>query len=736
MPYSITTQDGITIDGIPDEIPADSPELKTRVAKIRGERGTAGMQPGATPAPAAAPVAQPITKLERLWKGVRDPFDAAAQMVRRAVPDGVGEALDNADRWLGERTGGVFMPVEEGIRTGEREYQAGRRAAARNVSSLVTGQEEDPGFDGYRLIGNVVSPINYVPGMGLGKKVQGAKLLLHGARAGAIGAAFQPIVAPEGQTDADFWKQKAGQVVAGAVTGGIATPIVSKVAGAAASGAQKLAGRAQRYLTRVTPEQVQVAAANAARANGVEWADLPPGIQEAVQQQVHESLSTGQRLDPAAILRRAEAESVGLVDDAALTTGQATRNPMQFTQERNLRGVEISTPQGRGNPLMERFANQNQALVRNFDELGAAGATDASQAGQTLIDALQAADRPVRQSVDEAYAAARAMNNGRAAPLERGTFIQAANAALDEGQLGSFVPANVQGLLNRIAQGQTPFDVDAAVQIDTILSGAQRQAGRGTPEALALGRIRDALRQTPLQATDFPDGGAGQAARDAFDTARQAARDRFATIERTPAMAAALDNEAPDRFVQRFLLNGNARDLQAMREALQSDPQALAQARAQVAAYLRRAAFGENMTGDKPFAPERYAQTLRSIGGQRLAAFFSPEEIAQLNTLSRVGGYINTQPAGSAVNSSNTASGLLTMLSRLAQTPALRQIPGARAVANQVGEIQTERAINEALSGRLPPEVADLPPELVRAGRRLLPAVGIGSGAAVAAPRE
>lgn len=735
MPYSITTQDGITIDGIPDEIPADSPELKTRVAKIRGERGTAGMQPGAAQPPSVGPAVQPVTRLERVWKGVRDPFDAAAQMVRRAVPDGVGEALDNADRWLGKHTGGVFMPVEEGIQRGEAEYQAGRKAGARNVSSLITGEEPDPGFDWWRLAGNIASPINYLPGVGVGRATTAAQLAAQGAKAGAIGGALQPVVA-EGQEDSDFWKQKAGQVAAGAITGGIATPVVSKAVGAAATGAQRLADRVQRAARPVTPEQVRVAAANAARANGVEWADLPPAMQQAVQQQVHESLSTGQRLDPAAILRRAEAESVGLVDDAALTTGQATRNPMQFTQERNLRGVEISTPQGRGNPLMERFANQNQALVRNFDDLGAAGATDATQAGQTLIDALQAADRPVRQGVDEAYAAARAMNNGRAAPLERGTFIQAANAALDEGQLGSFVPANVQGLLNRIAQGQTPFDVDAAVQIDTILSGAQRQAGRGTPEALALGRIRDALRQTPFQATDFPDGGAGQAARDAFDTARQAARDRFATIERTPAMAAALDNEAPDRFVQRFLLNGNARDLQAMREALQSDPQALAQARAQVAAYLRRAAFGENMTGDKMFAPERYAQTLRSIGGQRLAAFFSPEEIAQLNTLSRVGGYINTQPAGSAVNSSNTASGLMTMLSRLAQTPALRQIPGARAVSNQVGEIQTERAINEALSGRLPPEATELPPELVRAGRRLLPAVGIGSGAAVAAPRE
>jgi hypothetical protein len=35
MPYSITTKDGITINNIPDNVPADSPDLKARVAAIR-----------------------------------------------------------------------------------------------------------------------------------------------------------------------------------------------------------------------------------------------------------------------------------------------------------------------------------------------------------------------------------------------------------------------------------------------------------------------------------------------------------------------------------------------------------------------------------------------------------------------------------------------------------------------------------------------------------------------------
>ena len=70
MPYSITTKDGITINNIPDNVPADSPELKARVAAIR-----AGQQPaeslleaGGAPTPEEPPRTQ--TTLEGLTGAV------------------------------------------------------------------------------------------------------------------------------------------------------------------------------------------------------------------------------------------------------------------------------------------------------------------------------------------------------------------------------------------------------------------------------------------------------------------------------------------------------------------------------------------------------------------------------------------------------------------------------------------------------------------------------------------
>lgn len=648
--------------------------------------------------------------------GLRDPVDALAQIAENVMPSGVATKVNQFNNWL----------VDQGVPLARvEESDKGATKLVRDVNKQYDAQRgDDAGFDWGRLAGNVVNPVTIMAAPSVGTASTVTQLATRGAMSGAMGGALQPVTSDDAETD--FWKRKGGQAAVGALTGAVATPIISKTAQAVARGTQSarqaIAGR------MVTDEQVRVAAANAARANGVDFQNLPQGMRDMVEDQVRQSLRAGQRIDPAALMRRVEAESVGLTGDAALTTGQVTRNPMLFTQERNMRGVEISTPQGRGNPLMERFANQNRALTQQFDNLGAGAATEPGQAGQTLMDALRAADAPRRAEVDALYQTARGMNSGRAAPLERGTFSQLANAELEQGQWGRFLPPQVRELLNDVSSGQTPFDVDAAVQIDSILSAVQRRAGQGSPEASAVGVVRNALQRTPLAQTDLPDGGMGQAAREAFDTARQAARARFADIERTPAMSAALDNEAPDNFVRRYLLNANARDLQALREQLAGNPEALQQARAQVANHLRRAAFGENPTGDAPFSANRYMETLRQLGRQRLGALFAPDEIDRMATIGRVASNITTQPAGSAVNNSNTGSAVMTMLSKLSESPLLRNIPGARSVANQVGEMQTEAQIRAALSGQVPAPPAELSPELVRAINRLLPLGGAAAG--------
>lgn len=547
---------------------------------------------------------------------------------------------------------------------------------------------------------------------------------------GAGSAALQPVT----NTDEAFWSQKAKQAGTGAVAGALLTPAVAKGTEAIGNAVARLTQRQPKLVGGLNRSDLNAAVEKVLQSQGMRMQDAPKVILDSVSRQVEDALRTGKQLSPAAAIRAAEAEAVGMTGDAALTAGQLTRDPIKYATERNLSGVVLNTPSGPSNPLAERFARQNQRLQELFDNAGASGAVDRNQAGQTILDALRRSDQPAKAGVDAAYESARAMNSGRAAPLDRGFFNQQANQALEQGQWGRFLPGEIRGLMNDIGRGRTPFDVDAAVQIDSILSAAQRQAGKGTPQASAIGVVRESLRNTPFMATEFADGGAGQAARQAFEEARKAAAQRFATIEQTPALKAALEGEAPDNFVRQFIIGADARDLEAMRKVLANSPEALGQARAQVANFLKKAAFGENMAGDKTFAAERYARTLDSIGPERLKALFKPEEIVRFNLAGKAAANINSVPAGAtnAVNYSNTGSALFNLLQRITDLPAVRRIPFANSAANSIGQAAKARAIDNALqpAQAATAPAAELSPEARRALQRLFAPAAIAGGMA------
>ena len=800
MPYSITTRDGITLQGIPDDVPADAPELKQRVQQIRQQ-----LQSGGAPGGPAGK-ASDGDKASGFLMGLRDPIDAGAQVLRRLVPDSVGNAVDELGNKLADmglpvaRSNGV-QGVDQIVKDVNQRYEAGREAAGRE------------GFDWMRLGGNIVNPVNALaaPEMAAARTV--GQLARAGAQAGAVGGLLQPVVE---QGEGGFWGKKAEQAALGAVTGAAATPALAKAGTAAAKGAKAVTQR----LTAPPGVNVDVAITNVLRAagdaEGIDPAQLPKVVLDSVRRQVGEALQAKQKLEPAAILRRAQAEAVGLSGDAAPTLGQVTRDPIQFAQEKNLSGVVLNTGRGQGNPLSDRFQAQAKALQGVFDLAGAREATDRVTGGQTLIDALRAYDVPIKAGVDGAYENARAMAQGRLAELERGHFSRTANEALDRGMWGRFVPPEIRGLLNDITEGKVPFNVESEVQIDGILSAAQRKAQRAGDDATssALGVIRDALRGTPLAAADaapagggavagaaraagdFVDNGIddvafreinpaalpnqrpalpgpqsralapdiefplpppgqpgttlgpvlaqgaeqldeGALAREAFAQARRAARSRFATIEQVPALKAALDEAAPDKFVQQFILGADARDVQALRNVLASSPEALGQARAQIADHLKRAAFGPNLSGDGGFAADRYARTLQALGKQKLEAFFTPEEIVRLNLVGKVASDLNSPPAGAkfAVNYSGTGAAVMNLLSKLSEAPLLRRIPGGRLLANEAGNINTELQINRALSAQAPRAPGpELSPEQQRALSRLFPLLGGAAGAASARP--
>lgn len=165
------------------------------------------------------------SKSARAVQGVRDVIDAGAQMVTKALPGSVVDAVNrgtaavNRMPIIGPATVAMGMTpatpeqVDEGIRNNEAEYQAARQATADN---------KDPGIDWMRLTGNIAATAPLAPAGGTGG------LLARTAQAAPVGAAFaagsQPVL------NGDFWSEKGKQAAIGAATAGAAVPILEGAA--------------------------------------------------------------------------------------------------------------------------------------------------------------------------------------------------------------------------------------------------------------------------------------------------------------------------------------------------------------------------------------------------------------------------------------------------------------------------------------------------------------------------
>jgi len=138
-------------------------------------------------------------------KGIRDPFDAGAQMLEKALPDSVSATINELNNWLANR-GVPLEPIGEGglseqLREQEAAYQKSRG---------------DTGFDWPRLGGNMLSPANLVIASRVPQAAGFGGRLATGIGAGAgFGLMSQPAYGP----DENFLSQKGTQASLGAAAG-------------------------------------------------------------------------------------------------------------------------------------------------------------------------------------------------------------------------------------------------------------------------------------------------------------------------------------------------------------------------------------------------------------------------------------------------------------------------------------------------------------------------------------
>ncbi|SPA44599.1 glucosaminidase domain-containing protein [Cupriavidus taiwanensis] len=644
--------------------------------------------------------------------GLRDAVDAGAQLLRRAVPESVGRAVDDFGNYLADaglpvaRSSGV-AGVDQIVKGANAEYDASRKLAGRE------------GVDLARIGGNIANPVNRLVPMA-GAASTGALALRAGAQ-GALSGAATPVTDTE-----NFGVNKLAQIGLGGAAGAAggvaadklikgASSLVDRVRAAAQSG-QRIAANADDLLQQ------------AARDQGIDLNSIPQSIVQNARDQVSQALRRNQTMDARAILRAAEGRAV-LGDEAALTLGQATRDPQQFAREMNLRGVE-----GAGNALSERFAAQNNRLIQALNERGAAGAPGEFQAGNRLLESLRGYDAGRRAEISGLYNQARALNAGEI-PLNHRTFADTALAGLETEMKSGFLPPQIQNIVNGVSRGEIPLNISTAEQIKSTLAEATRAANRAGDgnTVRALGIVRDALENAaPMGDVRFggnqvvpfgaplPPSSLGAEAQGAFNAARSAARARFGELEANPALRAAVDGAEPDKFFQARVLNAPVREVRAL---LDTVPEQAGAVRQQVVEYLKRQALGGASDEVGKFSQSGYNRAMNKLGNEKLAAIFSPEEVAQLRSIGNVASYIQAQPAGAAVNNSNTAAAVMNLLSQIGGT--VGRFPFANIARNSINQFRNENAVTNALAGQIPAQAKEAP---VNALRALLPPFAGGIG--------
>ena len=633
-----------------------------------------------------------------VMQGMADPVVGAVQFLAN-IPGGKSfeELSTNNPLYRAAREYGVIESgVNDRIKAKDAEYEAARASAGRD------------GFDAARFAGYLAAPSN----VALASRIPAAAGFLGRAGTGAAVGAVGSAMTPETDTE-NYWSKTAGKAAVGGAAGAVLAPVAGAVGdrigrmfqGSGAPPAGGLPPIAGAPGTHAADEAIARAAAEA----GQTIDDIPQSVLYQLRAQAQHALSQNQTLDTAAALRKADFEALGQQP----LLGQITRDPMQFAREKNLRGIA-----GAGEPIAARLAGQTEGLSRTLGGF-AQGADEAFAGGQKIARGLGSIDARARGVVDDAYNAARD-SAGRYVDLDNVGFVKAANDALDEGMLGHYLPAQVRNMLNDVSTGKIPLNVNTAVQMDSVLSAAQR--GALPAERKALGAVRDALNGAS------PANNTGADALAAFQGARKLAAERFKLHEAIPALKAAANGDVPaDDFVRKFVINGDALELRGMAKLLKEHaPEAYQQARAQVGAELRRAGFGENIAGDKPFSQERFNAKLRQMGTARLQAFFSPEEIATLRTAGRVGAYMESPPAGSAVNFSNSGSAVANVAQAAAPGILGQIVGGARWAARAAGN---NAAVGKAMRADVPRAASGTPSRSRRLNELLL----LGSAATGAA---
>jgi hypothetical protein len=222
------------------------------------------------------------------------------------------------------------------------------------------------------------------------------------------------------------------------------------------------------------------------------------------------------------------------------------------------------------------------------------------------------------------------------------------------------------------------------------------------------------------------DAQAGSAI-DAVNRARAATAAKYAYQESSPLVRTALADARtadPEKLAQSFVLNGTVNDARSV--AREVGPEGIATIRNTLATYIKKQSLSGASDETGKVSQSALNAVLRKIGDEKLRLFFTPDEVSALQATGRVASLMQSQPIGSAVNSSNSGALVLGRGMDLLNGVA-GKIPFGKAAV-----IDPLRSINLSISQRqaenvLPGLLAEQPKKQL-APSLLLPGLAVGGG--------
>lgn len=419
----------------------------------------------------------------------------------------------------------------------------------------------------------------------------------------------------------------------------------------------------------------------------VQWRELMPDAQGSMLRDAEASLRATGRISPEVLQRTADFRALGMEG----TLGASTRDPRLWQFEQNTSGV----PGRAGQLLTDRFVADNQALTRSARDLAS---RTGGQAG-TPYGAGDRARQELLKKYDEMQAEVGGMYNDirRSVGEQTGMRPERLLTMLDDLADEAASEPVVSSVRNRLKRlGGMPskeepkalvLGADGKPLVTSEAPGGKLTVTQAEELRKFIGRLSDGndpsvqrIKKELVDALDddvFATRGA-----DAFAAARAKARERFSMYGARPLKALTEGKLVEDKIVGN-ITSMPVRDLEAWKNAmLSASPAGPSQGGAAWNDLRRQVLEGaiDSATASGKFLGRKFSDALDKIGPERLMILFSPQEVAQLETIRRAAWNTTVEVPFSRVNYSGTGAMLADLMQRMGLGQSIAK--GANAATN------------------------------------------------------